>query len=57
MISGGAYRVVTHRGGWRCRTVVIVSGACNLIMRLRNSSFIDGSAPTSPTSQPTSPSF
>ena len=38
----GAYRVVTDRRGWRCRTVVIASGASNLTTRRRNSNFIDG---------------
>jgi putative flavoprotein involved in K+ transport len=26
----GGYRVETHQGSWRCRTLVIASGACNI---------------------------
>lgn len=29
-LAGDAYRVVTDRGAWRCRAVVLASGACNL---------------------------
>ncbi len=28
--DGDGYRVATNRGDWRCRTVVLASGACNL---------------------------
>lgn len=28
--DGDGYRVTTNRGDWRCRTVVLASGACNL---------------------------
>jgi len=28
--ANGGYRVLTPRGEWRCRTVVVASGACNL---------------------------
>jgi putative flavoprotein involved in K+ transport len=28
--SGGGYRVATDQGEWRCRAVVLASGACNL---------------------------
>ena len=28
--SGGGYEVVTDRGTWRCATVVVASGGCNL---------------------------
>jgi len=28
--AGGGYRVITDRGEWRCRAVVVASGACNL---------------------------
>jgi putative flavoprotein involved in K+ transport len=29
-ISNGGYRVLTPRGEWHCRTVVVASGACNV---------------------------
>jgi putative flavoprotein involved in K+ transport len=28
--DGGGYRVVTDRGDWRCRSVVLATGACNV---------------------------
>jgi putative flavoprotein involved in K+ transport len=31
--SDGGYEVATDQGGWRCRTVVLASGACNVAAR------------------------